>query len=130
MSPSSGTLDATETAVCLSCGACCFGPANYVQVFPDDLAQLSEEQRKRLVVLSTVAVDDRPPGATGDELFMRMEKGHCAALDTRGGQFKCSIYEQRPLLCRVYKMYASYAACPPAPTDRAVVTSGSLEHAP
>jgi Fe-S-cluster containining protein len=126
LSPGSGTLDAAETKVCLSCGACCFGPANYVQVFPDDLARLSEEQRKKLVVLSSVAVDQRPPGHTGDELFMRMENGHCAALDRSGGKFTCSIYEQRPLLCRVFKMYASYAPCPPAPTDRATEEMGTV----
>jgi hypothetical protein len=32
---------------------------------------------------------------------MRMEAGHCAALEIRaGGQLFCTVYEQRPAVCR------------------------------
>lgn len=109
---------AADSEVCVGCGRCCHGPANYVQVFDEDLPLFTPEMLAKLVVLSTVPVDQRPVGATGKERFMRMENGHCAALDTRGGKFVCSIYAQRPILCRVYKMYASYAVCPPEPAGR------------
>jgi Fe-S-cluster containining protein len=91
------------TAVCFSCGRCCFGQTDYVQVFDDDLKELGAELADRLVAA--------PVGP--NERFMKMQDGHCAALDTSGGQYRCSIYEQRPLICRVYKMYASSSACPP-----------------
>jgi len=37
----------------------------------------------------------------GNRCFMRMEDGHCAALQlTPDGRFVCSVYEQRPETCR------------------------------
>ncbi|MHB8877298.1 MAG: YkgJ family cysteine cluster protein [Myxococcaceae bacterium] len=94
------------TSVCFSCGRCCFGPREYVQLFKEDLSLLGPELADRLV-------------AKGDDgrSFMRMEQGHCAALDCSNGQFRCSIYEQRPLICRVYQLYGADSACPPRPLD-------------
>ncbi len=94
--------DSDDTALCFSCGRCCFGPTRYVQVFDDDLTTLGPALAEKFVV----------PAEEKDR-FMRMEQGHCAALDTSGGQFRCGIYEQRPLICRVYKMYGAQSACPP-----------------
>lgn len=90
------------TPLCFSCGRCCFGPTKYVQVFDEDLGALGPALAEKFVV--TAAEKDR---------FMRMEDGHCAALDTSNGQFKCGIYEQRPLICRVYKLHGKESACPP-----------------
>jgi Fe-S-cluster containining protein len=92
------------TSLCFSCGRCCFGPTRYVQVFDDDLATLGPELAGKFVV----------PAEENDR-YMRMEEGHCAALDTSNGQFRCTIYEQRPLICRVYKMYGKQSLCPPEP---------------
>ena len=41
----------------------------------------------------------------GNRAFMQMRDGHCAALDVRreaSGQFDffCTVYEQRPTICR------------------------------
>lgn len=90
---------------CFSCGRCCYGPTDYVQLFEDDLLRLGPQLRLRLVTT-------RPDS---DRLYLRMEDGHCAALDLSGGQFRCSIYEQRPLICRIYQLYGPSSACPPPP---------------
>ena len=105
------------TAVCFSCGRCCFGPTQYVQVFNDDLATLGPELANRFVV-----------AAEEKDRYMRMEGGHCAALDTSNGQFRCGIYEQRPLICRVYKLYGKQSACPPqvVPVPTEAVTEQTL----
>ena len=75
-----------------------------MQVFDQDLQLLGPELAERLVV-----------GDVEKERFMRMEDGHCAALDTSEGLFRCTIYEQRPVICRVYKMYGPSSACPLPP---------------
>lgn len=41
----------------------------------------------------------------GSQVFMRMRDGHCGALDVRrdaagGVEFLCTIYENRPEICR------------------------------
>jgi uncharacterized protein len=86
-----------ETPDCLSCGCCCFSQlADYVRVTGDDFARLGE-QAERWVQFD------------GNRAYMRMEDGHCAALqvvavrDASGhptSQFVCSVYEQRPETCR------------------------------
>jgi hypothetical protein len=48
---------------------------------------------------------DRLAHFVGHRAFMRMQAGHCLALDVRrtgdgSPDFVCSIYEQRPELCR------------------------------
>ncbi len=73
-----------------------------MQVFDDDLKTLGPELAERLVVEAPEA--DR---------FMKMADGHCAALDTSSGQFRCTIYEQRPLICRIYKLHGQESLCPP-----------------
>lgn len=102
MSQSSADIAAT----CISCGRCCFGQTRYVQVFDDDLATLGPELAEQFVV-----------AAEEKDRFMRMEEGHCAALDTSKGLFRCTIYEQRPLICRVYKMYGKDSLCPEPITE-------------
>jgi Fe-S-cluster containining protein len=102
----STTTDAEE-ALCLTCGRCCFGPANYVEVYPEDEAALGIERAAELVVGTTLTDLDRRYGRTGTERFMRMTGGHCAALDVSGGKFTCTVYEDRPLICRVFEFGAA-----------------------
>jgi hypothetical protein len=50
-------------------------------------------------------MDDRAQSFTvfiGNRCFMRLEEGRCAALgvDLESGRFGCTIYEQRPDVCR------------------------------
>jgi len=78
------------TPPCLACGACCFSQlTEYVRVDGDDHARLGEQ-----VEQLTLFVENR--------CYMRMHEGHCAALviDVVSRQFVCSIYEQRPGICR------------------------------
>jgi Fe-S-cluster containining protein len=80
---------------CLNCGACCFSAAdNYVPVTGDDWSRLGPDAEKWAAFVS-------------NRVFMRMEHGHCAALqlmppEVAGGasRFVCSIYATRPQVCR------------------------------
>lgn len=38
----------------------------------------------------------------GNQVFLRMEDGHCAALEVDGavGHFACRVYGRRPAICR------------------------------
>jgi Fe-S-cluster containining protein len=95
---------------CFTCGRCCHGPAGWVQVFDEDLAVMGPELAAFLVV----------PGIEEPaKNFLRMENGHCAKLDCSNGEFRCSIYERRPLMCRVYDLWGTdkNSLCPPKPPD-------------
>lgn len=78
---------------CLNCGVCCFSKSGtYVRVSEKDWLRLGEEasQWARTV---------------GGQHYMRMEEGHCLALQvmTPRGEapvFFCAIYERRPQVCR------------------------------
>jgi len=78
---------------CLNCGVCCFSKSGtYVRVSEKDWLRLGEEasQWARTV---------------GGQHYMRMEEGHCLALQvtTHRGQapvFFCAVYERRPQVCR------------------------------
>ncbi len=77
---------------CLACGVCCFSHTDrYVRVSGDDYERLGESAEALVSFI-------------GNEAFMRMEGGHCAALridDTSGApQFFCTVYEARPSTCR------------------------------
>ncbi len=78
-----------HTPECLHCGACCFGDgARYVPVTGDDHARLSEAAERLTQFIGT-------------RCYMRMEAGHCAALEiTSDGRYVCSVYAQRPAICR------------------------------
>lgn len=80
-------------ADCRNCGVCCFSesPA-YVRVTGEDWTRLGERA-------------DDVAHFVGHRAFMRMRDGHCAALKvrrdgTQGIEFFCTIYEQRPQICR------------------------------
>lgn len=75
---------------CRDCARCCFADsALHVQVFEIDLDRMGERARS--------FVDK-----SGQYGFMRFEEGHCVALaaDPEAGTFGCSIYEERPDVCR------------------------------
>lgn len=83
-------LDLSGVPECTDCGACCFSELpEYVRVFGLDWDRMDERAQ--------TFTDHR-----GDRCFMRLEGGHCAALviDPVAKTFKCSIYEQRPDVCR------------------------------
>ena len=70
----------TETYDCTTCGACCFGARDYVQVFPHDAQALGPERTDQLVappVGESPASMGRPPEP---QQFMKMNDGHCIAL--------------------------------------------------
>jgi Fe-S-cluster containining protein len=74
---------------CQSCGACCYGPEEYVAVTGVDLVRLGPRDQSRYVV------------RRGDRAFMKMVSGHCAALHARQGHFSCRVYGGRPNVCHV-----------------------------
>lgn len=74
---------------CLACGACCYGPEEYVSVSAADLCRFEPRAAGRYVV------------ERRDRVFLRMVHGRCAALHARQGHFSCRIYRMRPTPCRV-----------------------------
>ena len=80
-------------ADCLYCGVCCHAKSGtYVRVSETDLERLGEEAEHWV-------------RQVGGQHYMRMEEGHCAALQItkkRGepGVFFCQIYARRPQVCR------------------------------
>jgi Fe-S-cluster containining protein len=74
---------------CLACGACCYGPDEYVSVTALDLNRMSGRTQGRMVVKRR------------DRMFLKMVQGHCAALHARQGHFSCRMYAERPAPCRI-----------------------------
>lgn len=73
---------------CVDCGTCCFSELDrYVRVRGDDYARLGDDA-EALVVFH------------GNEAYMKMRDGHCAALAIEGGKLRCRVYERRPRTCR------------------------------
>ena len=87
---------------CLHCGVCCFAKSG-------TYARVSEADWERLG-----ADADRVARHVGRQAFMRMEDGHCAALQitTRRDAppvFFCTLYDRRPQVCR--QLARGSAAC-------------------
>lgn len=74
---------------CLACGACCYGPEEYVAVLASDLHRMSARMQGRFVV------------ERRERRFLKMVHGRCAALHARQGHFSCRMYAERPTPCRV-----------------------------
>jgi len=78
---------------CLVCGACCIADLpEYVRVHGDDYARLGDAAEEWTTW-------------SGNRCFMRMEDGHCAALevDAETGEVPCRIYPLRPTPCRAFE---------------------------
>jgi Fe-S-cluster containining protein len=77
---------------CLACGTCCYSPSHeYVWVNGADWTRLGADA-------------ERLAHFIGNRAFMKMQDGHCIALDIRRRpdgtrEFFCTIYEQRPQIC-------------------------------
>lgn len=84
-------MDASDSVTfdCLTCGACCYGPAEYVSVKASDLDRMGRSTAGRYVIRRR------------ERAFLKMRMGHCAALQARQGHFTCRIYGERPEPCRV-----------------------------
>jgi uncharacterized protein len=84
---------AADSAACLRCGVCCFSNLDtYVRVTGDDWERLGPDA-------------DRVARFIGHRAYLRMNDGHCAALETRAGadgdaEHFCTIYARRPQVCR------------------------------
>ena len=83
---------------CTTCGACCFSLApDYLRVFGTDHERLGDDA-------------ERLTHFIGNRAYMRLEGGHCAALQIapETGRFTCSIYERRPDVCRWLERGSGY----------------------
>ena len=85
-------IDTSGLKECIHCGRCCFSAdPKYLYLAHYDYERLGKKATK-----VTRWIDGSP--------YMRMSSdGHCAQLtfDTNTKQYLCSIYEQRPDVCRV-----------------------------
>ena len=90
-----------ENYDCTTCGACCFGKRDYVQVFADDIARLGSARTAELVAPAAGEIPASVGRESEPKRFMKMTHGHCRALLTAvPNRFLCAVYEDRPMLCR------------------------------
>ncbi|HVN33284.1 MAG TPA: YkgJ family cysteine cluster protein [Thermoanaerobaculaceae bacterium] len=90
-----------ETYDCTTCGACCFGKRDYVQVFAHDAARLGASRTAELVAPAVGEIAASVGREAEPKRFMKMTHGRCIALRTPApNRFLCAVYEDRPLLCR------------------------------
>ncbi len=86
---------------CTTCGACCYGTRDYVQVFLYDAARLGAARTAELVAPPVGEIPASVGRAAEPKRFMKMTQGHCNALCISGPKrFSCAVYEDRPMLCR------------------------------
>jgi Fe-S-cluster containining protein len=90
---------------CVACGRCCYeSNPDYAFLYPEDIAAFGPAGLARYTTKSKRSHESLRPGEDGSEIYMRMENGHCCALNVNPGvSYTCSIYENRPLLCRMYE---------------------------
>jgi uncharacterized protein len=86
---------------CTTCGACCFGKRDYVQVFDHDAARLGAARTAELVAPAVGEIPASVGRESEPKRFMKMTHGRCIALRTAvPNRFLCAVYEDRPVLCR------------------------------
>lgn len=93
------------TLDCRSCGLCCVSPyaANtYVDVTPRDEEKLGKKFVRLHVIDGSIAVEEV---VTKRGPLMGVRMNRCAALrGSVGFAVHCSVYENRPAICRVALM--------------------------
>ena len=78
---------------CQTCGACCYGPEEYVAVIATDLCRMTPQVQGRYV------------RRVGERRYLKMVHGHCAALHARQGHFSCRMYAMRPQPWRLWQLW-------------------------
>jgi len=79
---------APDLPPCLACGVCCHSTLpTYVRVSGDDYARLGDDAERVTTFI-------------GNRCYLRIEHGHCAALESDERGFPCGVYERRPATCR------------------------------
>ena len=107
---------------CTTCGACCFGKRDYVQVFAHDAALLGPARTAELVAPAIAQIPASVGRESEPKRFMKMTHGHCIALSTATpNRFLCTVYEDRPVLCRALE--PGSAACLEARARMKVLSS-------
>ncbi len=72
-----------------------------MQVFADDAARLGPARTAELVAPPVGESPASVGRAPEPRRFMKMTHGHCIALSTSlPNRFLCTVYEDRPVLCR------------------------------
>ena len=107
---------------CTTCGACCFGKRDYVQVFAHDAAVLGPARTAELVAPAVGEIPASVGRESEPKRFMKMTHGRCIALNTAiPNRFLCTVYEDRPVLCRALE--PGSAACLDARARMKVLSS-------
>lgn len=86
---------------CVKCGECCrhlVGRQWGMALTPDEYRRLNRAARWRGLKLNVVPL---VAGAIGAKLY-QMAEDICPFLDGRG---RCIVYEQRPLVCRMFPLH-------------------------
>ncbi len=90
---------------CIACGRCCYyNKPNYVLLYPQDIEAFGLAGLTKHTAKSTLSGASLRAGEDSSEMYMRMDNGHCCALDVVPGvSYACSIYKDRPLLCEMFE---------------------------
>ena len=93
----------TSPPDCLTCGACCASPfigEGYIRLNPEEEKRL---RRRGLPILEVVSDPEDRIVLLGTKQNCRATRVCIALSGTVGNQVACSIYEQRPELCRQFE---------------------------
>jgi Fe-S-cluster containining protein len=81
---------------CQACGACCYGDDGWVHVDAADDARVDASERLRALVVMTRM-------GSYVRRSLRMLNGRCAGLADTDTGVTCSVYADRPTVCRALK---------------------------
>ncbi len=85
---------------CLTCGACCSSAINKVVVFKVEFDETKFSHGKHIEKFTVLEGEDHKMKFTAD--------GKCIALDGKVGEcVSCTIYENRPFVCRTFEVGGS-----------------------
>ena len=88
---------------CLICGACCASPFLGEGYIPVDAAEQARLKRRGLPVLELISDPENPVDMLGTKINAQGARV-CVALSGRlGKQVACTIYADRPALCRQFE---------------------------
>ncbi len=103
---------------CTQCGNCCTGPAGYVWITDDDVAQMA----KHFKLDQPTFVDRYARKVRGRWSLVEHKTEHgydCIFLDRKSepGKALCSIYDARPAQCRTWPFWPENLTTPQAWED-------------
>ena len=99
---------------CTRCGRCCTAEArepHTATIFPDEIRAIAERTGvswEEVARPMPYGLDEKGDGETLEWALQTDERGDCRFLETTDdGETACSVYDDRPLICRTYPFSVS-----------------------